>query len=46
MVKECEICGDEFEPEDNTQDVCDDCIMAEAEEADDEYSMDPPEDPI
>jgi ribosome-binding protein aMBF1 (putative translation factor) len=46
MSTECEICGDEFDPEDAAQDVCDDCIMAENEEADDDYSMDSPEDPI
>jgi hypothetical protein len=37
MIKECEMCGEEFEAEDDTQDMCNDCSMAEYEEADGEY---------
>jgi uncharacterized Zn ribbon protein len=36
MIKECEMCDEEFEAEDDTQDICDDCIMAENEEEDGE----------
>jgi ribosome-binding protein aMBF1 (putative translation factor) len=41
MVRECEICGDEFETDDSEQDYCDDCNIQDEEddydEVDDAY---------
>ena len=41
MVRECEICGDEFETDDSEQDYCDDCNIQDEEddydEVDDDY---------
>ena len=36
MIKECEICGDEFETDSDEEEWCDDCIMAENGEVDDD----------
>lgn len=37
MIKECEICGDEFETDsDEEEEWCHDCIMAETGEVDDD----------
>jgi uncharacterized protein (DUF983 family) len=40
MTKECEICGDEFEAEVDTEDACEDCLASMVEDEDDDYSAD------
>jgi len=37
MVKECEICGDEFEAYDSEQAYCDDCDRKIADNEEDDY---------
>ena len=44
MVRECEICGDEFEAEVDTEDTCEDCLASMAKDYDDYYSADSPDD--
>lgn len=42
MTKECEICGDEFEAEVDTEDTCEDCLASIAEDEDNDYEYDDP----
>jgi len=44
MTKECEMCGDEFEAEVVTEDICEDCLASMDEYCDDDYSTDSPND--
>ena len=44
MTKECELCGDVFEAEVDTEDTCEDCLASMDEDFDDDYSTDSPDD--
>jgi len=40
MTKECEMCGDEFEAEVVTEDICEDCLASLDEDGYDEDDYD------